>query len=135
MALKILLIYPYFLEQRIQPEEISSPPLGIYYVGAMLRAQGFDVEILNWSQIHHSLDRARQVLRKKAPRIVGISMLHANRLGAVRIARLVKEVDPKTTVVMGGVGASSGRRMTGILLPAKTSAAATSARSERKRRS
>ncbi|MGD9369549.1 MAG: hypothetical protein PVH87_27815 [Desulfobacteraceae bacterium] len=37
--MKILLIYPYFLEPRIHAEEIAAVPMGLYYVGAVLMAR------------------------------------------------------------------------------------------------
>lgn len=104
--MKICLIHPYFLEQRIHEEEISAPPIGIYYVGAVLKAEGHDVDILNWYNIQGSLDEATALLREKEPQLVGFSVLHANRWGAIRLARLVKEVVPEAWVVFGGVGAT-----------------------------
>ena len=46
--MKILLIYPYWLEQRTRTEDVVVPPIGIYYVGAVLKENNYDVEILNW---------------------------------------------------------------------------------------
>ena len=42
--MKVLLIYPYFLEERIQVEEIGIPPIGLYYVAAVLKENHYDVE-------------------------------------------------------------------------------------------
>jgi hypothetical protein len=46
--MKILLIYPYFLDDRIQAEDVGVVPIGLYYIGAMLKENHYDVEILNW---------------------------------------------------------------------------------------
>jgi anaerobic magnesium-protoporphyrin IX monomethyl ester cyclase len=46
--MKVLLVYPYFLEKRIHEEDISALPIGLYYVGALLKSHGYEVEILNW---------------------------------------------------------------------------------------
>ena len=35
--MKILLIYPYFIEERIHADDIRVPPNGIYHVAALLR--------------------------------------------------------------------------------------------------
>ena len=35
--MKILLIYPYCLEDRLHEEEVSFVPIGLYYVGAFLK--------------------------------------------------------------------------------------------------
>ena len=105
-AMKIVLIYPYFLEARIHPEEIAAVPMGLYYVGAMLRHHGHAVEILNW---HDRAGREAELgpaLADLAPCVVGFSVLHANRWGAIEIARLVRRFVPRATVVFGGIGAS-----------------------------
>ncbi len=104
--MKILLVYPYFLDQRIDEEDVSAIPMGLYYVGAMLRANGYAVDILNGHNLGKTPHRIYQVLGDKQPDVVGFSILHANRWGGIDIARMVKKVNPKTTVVLGGVGAT-----------------------------
>ena len=45
--MKILLIYPYFLETRVHtPEDVRAVPLGVYYVASVLKENQYDVEIL-----------------------------------------------------------------------------------------
>ena len=104
--MKILLIYPYCLEARILEEEISTPPIGIYYVAALLRGNRYDVEILNWYAINRTPHRIREILAEKKPAVIGFSVLHANRWGAVEIARIAKEINPGIKVVFGGIGAT-----------------------------
>lgn len=104
--MKILLVYPYFLDQRINEEDISAIPMGLYYVGAMLRANGYAVDILNGHSLGRVPHRIYQVLGDKHPDVVGFSILHANRWGGIDIARMVKKVNPRATVVFGGVGAT-----------------------------
>ena len=58
--MKILLIYPYYLEQRDRTEDVVVPPIGIYYVGAMLKEHHYDVEILNW----HSINATPEIIEK-----------------------------------------------------------------------
>lgn len=104
--MKILLIYPYFLEQRIHVEEIAAIPMGLYYVGAMLKAHGYEVEILNWHAVDRSPETIKAALISKNPDMVGLSIVHANRWGAIDISRAVKALDSNIPVVLGGVGAS-----------------------------
>lgn len=40
--------YPYFPEPRIHAKEIAAVPMGLYYIGALLKSQGHHAEILNW---------------------------------------------------------------------------------------
>ena len=104
--MKILLIYPYCLEKRRHEEDVGIVPMGLYYIGALLRENGYDVEILNFHGMAGTPEKIREILRERAPRIIGFSILNANRWGAVEIARIAKAVDPGVTTVIGGVGAT-----------------------------
>ena len=104
--MKILLIYPYFLEQRIHIEEIQTMPIGIYYVAAVLKEHEYDVEILNWHNAHQSPETIKTVLREKRPDIIGFSILNANRWGGIDIAKIAKDLNPNVTIVFGGIGAT-----------------------------
>ncbi len=104
--MKILLIYPYFIEKRIHLEDVQAAPMGVYFVGAMLKENGFDVEIFNWHDANSRPDMIRETLIGKKPDVIGFSILHANRWGGVEIARVARELDPGVTIVFGGVGAS-----------------------------
>ena len=51
--MKILLIYPYFLNDRVYTiDDVRGVPLGVYYVAAVLKHGRYDVEILNWHNIN-----------------------------------------------------------------------------------
>lgn len=105
--MKILLIYPYFLEERMRDEDLRAVPMGLYSVGAVLKDHHYDVEILDWHEIHKTPDKIKEGLAKKKPDVIGFSVLHGNRWGAVEIARAAKQLKPKTKVVFGGIGATS----------------------------
>ena len=104
--MNILLVYPYFIDKRIDAEDVSAIPMGVYFVAAMLRANGYAVEILNACNLAKAPHRIYQVLGEKRPDVVGFSILHANRWGGIDIARMVKKVHPDAAVVFGGVGAT-----------------------------
>jgi anaerobic magnesium-protoporphyrin IX monomethyl ester cyclase len=104
-ALKIALIYPCFLEARIHAEEITAVPLGLFYVGAMLKAHGYEAAIFNW----HAADRTAEIektLDSFEPDILAFSIVHANRWGAIDIARIAKRLNPRVRIVFGGIGAT-----------------------------
>jgi len=103
-TMKILLIYPYCLEARLHAEEVSVPPIGIYYVGAVLKEKGYDVEILNWHNINDTPQLIYDTLAEKKPDIIGFSILHANRWGGIEIARTAKQLNPNVKIVFGGIG-------------------------------
>ena len=105
--MKILLIYPYFLETRVHSaEDVRAVPLGVYYVASVLKENQYDVEILNWYNINDRPHKIREVLAGKKPDVIGFSILHANRWGGIEIARIAKQIDPRVTVVFGGIGAT-----------------------------
>jgi anaerobic magnesium-protoporphyrin IX monomethyl ester cyclase len=104
--MKILLIYPYFIHERIQVEDITVPPIGIYYVGAVLKENRYEVEILNWHAINKTPEKIKEILREKKPDVIGFSILHANRWGGIEIAQIAKQINPEVKIVFGGIGAS-----------------------------
>ena len=104
--MKILLVYPYFIEQRMRDEDMKAVPMGLYSVGAVLKENHYDVEILDWHEINKTPEKIREALDQKKPDVIGFSVLHGNRWGAVEIARTAKRLNPKVKTVFGGVGAT-----------------------------
>ena len=104
--MKILLIYPYFVEARVHEEEVGVPPMGLFYVGAVLKENGYDVEILDWHHLAKSPDVIVAALKEKNPDVIGFSVLQANRWGAIEIAQSAKAINPSVTIVFGGIGAT-----------------------------
>lgn len=104
--MNILLIYPYFLENRIHEDDIAVVPQGLFYIGAVLKENDYDVEILNWHNINKTPDKISDILSEKKPDIIGFSILHANRWGGIEIARIARQVDPNVKIVFGGIGAT-----------------------------
>ena len=103
---KILLIYPYFLEDRIHVEEIAAVPIGLYSVGAVLKDNDYDVEILNWHCSKEKPIEIENILKEKQADWIGFSIVHANRWGGVEIARIAKRLNPGVRIVFGGIGAT-----------------------------
>ncbi|MDQ7788401.1 MAG: cobalamin-dependent protein, partial [Thermodesulfovibrionales bacterium] len=104
--LKILLIYPYFLDDRLQAEDAGVVPIGVYYVGALLKEHGYDVEVLNWHDINKTPGEIEATLREKNPDVIGFSLVHANRWGGIDIARIARNILPEVRIVFGGIGAT-----------------------------
>ncbi len=76
------------------------PSLGLIVVGSALEANGFDVRII--SQVTHPLEWEEQ-LRREAPEalLVGITAMTTEIPGAVRAARILKQIS-KAPIVFGG---------------------------------
>ncbi|HSO71740.1 MAG TPA: cobalamin B12-binding domain-containing protein, partial [Thermodesulfobacteriota bacterium] len=100
------LIYPYFLADRVQWEEVTVPPIGLYYLGAFLKEAGQEAEIWNWHDNRKSPENIRERLEAERPEVIGFSILQANRWGAIEIARISKELNPEVKIVLGGFGAT-----------------------------
>ncbi len=105
--MKILLIYPYFLHDRVYTiEDVRAVPLGVYYVAAVLKHNRYDVEILNWHNINTTPHLIREIIEEKKPDIIGFSILNANRWGGIEIARIARQINPRVKIVFGGIGAT-----------------------------
>jgi len=104
--MKVLLIYPYFLESRPDPADVAPCPIGLYWVAAALVEQGHQVEILNWFTQEMLPPSLEDFFRDRRPDLIGFSVLNANRWGAVEIARIARQVVPAAKIVFGGVGAT-----------------------------
>jgi anaerobic magnesium-protoporphyrin IX monomethyl ester cyclase len=99
---KILLIYPYTLEERIDATDAGVVPIGLWILAALLEKDGHDVEVLNWQCMKGEPKQMEFAVREKKPDLVGLSVFNANRWGGIEIARIVKKVDPGIRVVFGG---------------------------------
>ena len=105
-AMKVLLVNPYCLEKRLDEDDISVVPIGLYYVGAVLKESGHDARIVNWYNVKESPGEVEKTLSTWKPDVIGFSVLHANRWGAIEIARIAKKINPAVNVVFGGIGAT-----------------------------
>ncbi len=102
--MNVLLVYPSVLDPRVREDDARAMPIGLYYVAAALRRNGHDAEILNGADLtEEQIERALEV---KKPHVVGLSVLNANRWGAVAVARRAKSRYPDVPVVFGGIGAT-----------------------------
>ncbi len=104
--MKILLIYPFCLEGRLHAEDSAVVPMGLYYVGALLKQHGYNVEVLNWHDINKYPSGITTALKEKQPDVIGFSILHANRWGGIEIARIAKKLNLQVKIIFGGIGAS-----------------------------
>ena len=94
---KILLINPHETEQL----GYSNPPLGLLYLAGTLIEHGFDVCLVDGC-----LDGKAAIARaidEFKPSMVGITCLTPGRKKALEVVKMVKDNDPSTTVVLGGV--------------------------------
>jgi radical SAM superfamily enzyme YgiQ (UPF0313 family) len=105
----ILLVVPH----QPQTAEILSgpsgitPPLGIGYIASYLERNNFSVSIIDNSVEKLNKTEFQDYIRKKQPLCVGFSVCTSSYNNALYLATLVKEVNDKIYVVMGGMQPSS----------------------------
>ena len=101
---KILLIMPNSgkSKQVGYSEKMTMPPLGIVSIGGYLKIHGYDVKILD--MFTNKMMRAEfiEYLRKEEPDFVGISTYTETYRSVIKLTKLIKEIIPKTIVVLGG---------------------------------
>jgi radical SAM superfamily enzyme YgiQ (UPF0313 family) len=76
------------------------PPLGLLYIGAVLENEGHNVEIIDLGAESLSEEQLKKCLTTSDA--VGISVYTNNYKSAVNIARIIKELDPKIPLIIGG---------------------------------
>ncbi len=86
--------------------DLSTIPLGLGYIAAVLESNGFLSTILDMSVTNMQTEKLDDRLNEIKPDIVGISTMTSNYLNATRVAKTVKRWNPECVVVMGGVHAT-----------------------------
>ena len=105
--MKVLLIYPYCLEERIHLDDVRVPPIGLYFIAAVLTEAGIEASVQNWGHMKGRRDDVQAALAQERPDVIGFSVLQANRWGAVEIARWAKSMNSGIKVVFGGIAATT----------------------------
>lgn len=76
--------------------------LGILYLAAVLRENGFEVNVLDCQASGVAYDYVKRELEREKPEIVGITSTTLTYKPALRIAKIAKTVCPDLLVVLGG---------------------------------
>ena len=98
--MKITLCYPALLPGH--KSKYGLQPLGVLYIAALLKREGFEVEVLDADidglSVQETVDR---VLATK-PDLVGFSMMTPQLITALACCTLLKERRPEIPIVLGG---------------------------------
>ena len=97
----ITLINPNANVEVVKRLDISTPPLGLGYLAAVLRKEGFKVRIIDDMVENLSFDTLLKRLKKSI--MVGITSTTPTFNSALRYARRIKEALPDIFVILGGV--------------------------------
>lgn len=97
--MKVTLIFPPSIYQTKQ----TMPPLGISWLAAILRQNGFpEVNLIDAVINKYSNEDILEILNNQQPDLVGLSFGTQNRFQAFELARLIKEKLPKIHLTVGG---------------------------------
>lgn len=93
---RVLLINPHETEQ----SGFTNPPLGLLYIAGTLIKHGYNVRVTDGCL--EGKGAITDAIRTFSPQIVGITCLTPGRKRALEVARMVKDHDASTKVIMGG---------------------------------
>lgn len=107
--MKILLVNPpNWVEGRkpLGQVNLSTIPLGLGYIAAVLEKSQFSVSILDMSVSDMTCEELEKKLAVTKPDIVGITSMTCSFKNALKVAKSIKHWNPSSLVVMGGVHAT-----------------------------
>ncbi len=108
--MKVLLIYPPTFNMiktnlpAFVDEEVGVyPPLGLLYIAAYAQKNiGYDVKILDCNALKLSYAEVEKRIEEFAPDVVGIQVFTFTLIDALKVADIVKKINPYVHVCMGG---------------------------------
>jgi radical SAM superfamily enzyme YgiQ (UPF0313 family) len=101
--MKVLLVKPRYFEQKHQSVwRAVHAPLGLAYLAAVARKNGYDVKILDMEALEMNEAQFKNCLIREKPDVVGINILTPIFENARICAKIVKEVLPNAKIVAGG---------------------------------
>ncbi len=108
----ILLIYPKIVStsqsKYLEPFILSSIPISLGFLAGYLESKNVKVKIIDEQLFNFSYDFLKQEIHNLAtPKIVGISILTISYKRACQIAEMIKNIDPSTLIVIGGIHPSA----------------------------
>jgi radical SAM superfamily enzyme YgiQ (UPF0313 family) len=86
--------------------DLSSIPLGLGYLAAVLELNGVSSTILDLSLYEMTVQELQKKIADIGPDIVGLTSMTHNYPNAVKVAEVVKMWNPEALVVLGGVHAT-----------------------------
>lgn len=101
--LDIVLVNPYPDKAKAINEATIIPPLGLAYLAAVLRKDGFSTNIIDANVLKRKNEFVRDDIRKIRPRFVGISMNIVTAEPGFRLSRAIKEAGLDARIILGGV--------------------------------
>ncbi|MCG2711996.1 MAG: B12-binding domain-containing radical SAM protein [Candidatus Omnitrophica bacterium] len=84
-----------------------TPPLGISYIAAYVKRNGFQVEILDNNALNLDGNQFEEFFKKKDPLIVGFAMYLTTVNCVLDFASIIKKIKPDIKIIVGGALATN----------------------------
>jgi anaerobic magnesium-protoporphyrin IX monomethyl ester cyclase len=97
---RVTLVYPPFIPGH-QPT-YGLQPLGVLYIGALLRREGFAVSVLDADIRGLTIAETVERVRDTRPDLIGISLMTPQLLSALALCAALKHALPRVPIVLGG---------------------------------
>lgn len=81
---------------------VQLPPMGLAYLAAAVRQHGFDPYIFDMRSPQNDKARFVEEFKRLKPKVVGFSIMTDFVNNSIRLARIIKSIDPECWVVFGG---------------------------------
>src|SRR5262249_14108532 len=98
--MKVTLCYPSLLPGRKPTYGLQ--PLGVLYIAAVLRRDGFDVDVIDADVDGLTVDEMVARILASKPDLVGLSLMTPQLLTSLALSSLLKKARPELVVVLGG---------------------------------
>ena len=107
---KIFLFGSYVEAQNfgLTAKQHEPPPPALAYLDAVLKKEGYNVvtrDYAFWNERDY-LDEVRNVIEEFKPDIVGISVMTMTRVSTYKAIKLIKQLNSKIKIILGGIHAS-----------------------------
>ena len=99
---RVALINPPNTRANEREEANAVPPLGLAYIAAVLREDGFEVDLVDLGDVLKPTTELIEELGLARYGVVGFTSYTKTFDAALAVARLVREVSPSTLIVFGG---------------------------------
>ena len=99
--MKVVLLNPNTGQSERIENEAAWPPLGLLYIGTMLRGAGHEVKIVDNARIQLPIESIAERVRREDPDIVGVSALTPTFRQGIKLAQAIKEENPNIKIVFG----------------------------------
>lgn len=101
----IVLIYPSMGGGK--KPKFTLPPLGIMYLAAMCKREGYSVKMIDAESEGLDLDKSIEKIVLEKPKVLGISVMTPQIIQALEISKKIKKSLPDVKIVLGGAHINS----------------------------